>query len=55
LARVLPTLQSIQAGAAQIVNLFVAALTFIMVWIIAVQLIVLVLGWRWFRSDRGTV
>jgi ABC-type transporter Mla subunit MlaD len=55
LARVLPTLQSIQAGAAQIVNLFAAALTFIMVWIIAVQLIVLVLGWRWFRSDRGTV
>jgi hypothetical protein len=52
LARVLPTLQSIQAGADQIITLFVAALTFILLWIIAVQIIVLVIGWRWFRSDR---
>jgi ABC-type transporter Mla subunit MlaD len=49
LARVLPTLQSIQAGADQFVTLFVAVLTFILLWIVAVQLIVLVIGWRWFK------
>jgi hypothetical protein len=32
------------------VTLFIAALTFIMLWIIVVQIIVLVVGWRWFRS-----
>jgi ABC-type transporter Mla subunit MlaD len=52
LARVLPTLQSIQAGADQIITLFVAALTFILLWIMALQVIVLVIGWRWFKSDR---
>lgn len=50
LARVLPTLQSIQAGADHIITLFVAILTFILVWILAVQIIVLVIGWRWVKS-----
>jgi hypothetical protein len=50
LARVQPTLQSIQAGADQIITLFVTALTFILLWIVAVQLIVLGIGWRWFKS-----
>jgi ABC-type transporter Mla subunit MlaD len=52
LVRVLPTLQSIQTGADQIVTLSALALTFILGWIIAVQLIVLTVGWRWFRSDQ---
>ena len=50
LAQVLPTLQSIQAGADQIMTFFIAVLTFILLWIIAVQLIVLAVGWRWFKS-----
>jgi ABC-type transporter Mla subunit MlaD len=50
LARVQPTLQSIQAGADQIITLFVTVLTFILLWIVAVQLIVLGIGWRWFKS-----
>jgi ABC-type transporter Mla subunit MlaD len=53
LARVLPTLQSIQTGADQIITLFVAALTFILLWIIAVQIIVLVIGWRWLRDPAA--
>jgi len=32
------------------VTLFIAVLTFIMLWIIAVQLIVLAIGSRWFKS-----
>jgi ABC-type transporter Mla subunit MlaD len=52
LARVLPTLQSIQTGADQIVSLIALALTFILLWISAVQIIVLVIGWRWFRSNQ---
>jgi ABC-type transporter Mla subunit MlaD len=54
LARVLPTLQSIQAGVDQIVTLIALALTFILVWIMAVQMIVLASGWRWFKADRRT-
>ncbi len=54
LARVLPTLQSIQAGADQIITLIALVLTFIMVWIMAVQIIVLVIGWRWFTANRHT-
>lgn len=50
LARVQPTLQSIQAGADQIITLFVTVLTFILLWIMAVQIIVLVVGWRWVKS-----
>jgi ABC-type transporter Mla subunit MlaD len=52
LARVLPTLQSIQAGADQIITLSVLALTFIVAWIMVVQISVLIIGWRWFRIDR---
>jgi ABC-type transporter Mla subunit MlaD len=50
LKQVLPTLQSIQAGVDQIITFFIAVLTFILLWIIAVQLIVLAVGWRWFKS-----
>jgi ABC-type transporter Mla subunit MlaD len=49
LAQVLPVLESIQKGADQIISLTVLALTFSMLWISAVQIIVLVIGWRWFR------
>jgi len=52
LARVQPTLQSIQAGADQIITLFVTALTFVLLWIMAVQIIVLVIGWQWFKQNQ---
>jgi hypothetical protein len=32
------------------VTLFISALTFIMLWIVAVQLIVLAIGLRWFKQ-----
>jgi ABC-type transporter Mla subunit MlaD len=50
LARVQPTLQSIQAGADQIITLFGTVLTFILLWIMAVQLMALVIGWRWVKA-----
>ena len=33
------------------ITLFIAALTFMALWIIAVQIIVLVVGWRWFKAS----
>jgi septal ring factor EnvC (AmiA/AmiB activator) len=50
LARVQPTLQSIQTGADQIITLFVTALTFLLWWIMVVQIMVLVIGWRWVKA-----
>jgi DNA repair ATPase RecN len=50
LARVLPTLQSIQTGADQIITAIALALTFILLWIVVVQIIVLGFGWRWIKS-----
>ncbi len=50
LARTQTAVEPIGAGIPAYVALFIAGLTFIMLWIIAVQIIVLAVGWRWFRS-----
>jgi hypothetical protein len=50
LARATVAVQQISAGVPTYVTLFIAVLTFIMLWIVAVQLIVLAVGWRWFKS-----
>ena len=54
LAQVRPVLQSIQTGVDQIISLVVLALTFIMLWIVVVQIIVLAIGWRWLRPNPRT-
>jgi len=54
LDRATAAVQQMSAGVPTYVTLFIAVLTFIMLWIVAVQIIVLVIGWRWFRSDRHT-
>ena len=54
LAQVLPVLQSIKTGVDQIISLVVLALTFILLWIVVVQIIVLVIGWRWLRPNPRT-
>ncbi|NTU66187.1 MAG: hypothetical protein HGB05_22960, partial [Chloroflexi bacterium] len=50
LARASAAVQQISDGVPTYVTLFISVLTFIMLWIIAVQIIVLVVGWRWLRS-----
>ena len=50
LARASVAVQQISDGVPTYVTLFIAVLTFIMLWIIAVQLIVLAIGLRWFKS-----
>jgi ABC-type transporter Mla subunit MlaD len=50
LAQVLPTLQSIQAGAEQFITLTSVVLTFLLLWIMVVQIIVLAIGWRWIKQ-----
>ncbi len=50
LTRAQDAVQPIGAGIPAYVSLFISGLTFIMLWISVVQLIVLVIGWRWFRS-----
>ena len=52
LARATAAVQQISEGVPTYVTLFITVLTFIMLWIIVVQLIVLVIGWRWFTADR---
>ena len=49
LTRAQTAVQPISDGVPTYVTLFISALTFIMLWIIIVQIIVLVVGWRWFR------
>jgi phage-related minor tail protein len=50
LARASAAVQQISAGVPTYVTLFISVLTFIMLWIIAVQLIVLAIGLRWLKS-----
>jgi DNA repair ATPase RecN len=50
LERATAAVQQISDGVPTYVTLFIAALTFIMLWIIVVQIIVLVIGWRWLRT-----
>jgi len=50
LTRAQTAVQPIGEGTPTYVTLFIAALTFIMLWIIAVQIIVLAVGWRWFKT-----
>jgi hypothetical protein len=50
LDRATVAVQQISNGVPTYVTLFITVLTFIMLWIVAVQLIVLVIGWRWFKS-----
>lgn len=52
LTRTQTALQPIGEGIPTYVTLFIAALTFIMLWIIVVQIIVLVIGWHWLRSTQ---
>ncbi|HSQ05652.1 MAG TPA: hypothetical protein VLN59_16555, partial [Burkholderiales bacterium] len=49
LARTQDAVQPIGDGIPTYVTLFIGALTFIALWIVAVQIIVLAVGWRWFR------
>lgn len=49
LARATTAVQQISDGVPTYVTLFGAALTFIMLWIVAVQLIVLAIGLRWLK------
>ena len=53
LARATTAVQQISEGVPTYVTLFSAALTFIMLWIIAVQLIVLAIGLRWFKQPAA--
>jgi len=55
LTRTQVAVQPIGEGFPAYVTLFIAALTFIMLWIIAVQIMVLVVGWRWFRQNQSAV
>jgi hypothetical protein len=50
LARTTTAVQQISGGVPMYVTLFISALTFIMLWIVAVQLIVLAIGLRWFKQ-----
>ena len=50
LARASAAVQQISDGVPTYVTLFIAVLTFIMLWIIAVQIIVLAIGLRWLKS-----
>ncbi len=50
LDRATVAVQQISDGVPTYVTLFIAVLTFIMLWIVAVQLIVLIIGWRWVRA-----
>ncbi len=49
-ARALPVLQSIQQGAGNLITLVLGVLTFILAWLIILQLIALELGLRWSRK-----
>lgn len=49
-ARALPVLQSIQTGAGNLITLLLGVLTFILAWLIVLQLITLGLGLRWSRK-----
>jgi hypothetical protein len=53
LARATAAVQQISEGVPTYVNLFIAVLTFIMLWIVAVQLIVLVIGLHWLRQPAA--
>jgi hypothetical protein len=50
LTRATVAVQQISDGVPTYVTLFIAVLSFVMLWIIVVQIIVLVIGWRWFKS-----
>ena len=50
LTRATVAVQQISDGVPTYVTLFITVLTFIMLWIVAVQLIVLAIGWRWMKS-----
>ncbi len=50
-ARALPVLQSIQTGAGNFITLLLGVLTFVMAWLMIVQLIALGLGLRWLRKS----
>jgi hypothetical protein len=52
LTRTQTAIKPIGEGIPTYVTLFMAALTFIMGWISAVQIIVLVIGWRWLRPTQ---
>jgi len=49
-ARALPVLQSMQTGAGNLITLLLWVLTFILAWLIVLQLITLGLGLRWSRK-----
>ena len=52
LTRAQAAVQPIGEGIPMYVTLFIAAVTFIMAWIIVVQLITLAVGWQWFKFGR---
>jgi ABC-type transporter Mla subunit MlaD len=52
LTRTQTAVQPIGEGIPTYVTLFIATLTFIMLWISVVQIIVLIVGWRWLRPNQ---
>jgi ABC-type transporter Mla subunit MlaD len=54
LARAQTAVEPIGESVPAYVSFFVAALTFIMLWIVIVQIIVLVIGWQWFKPKQRT-
>ena len=54
LMRATAAVQQINAGVPTYVTLFIAALAFIMLWIVAVQLIVLAIGFGWLKKPAAS-
>jgi len=52
LARTQAAVQPIGESIPAYVTAAIGGLTFIMLWIVAVQIIVLVIGWRWFKQNQ---
>ena len=50
LARAQTAIQPIGENIPTYVTFFAAALTFIMLWIVVLQVVVLVIGWQWLKT-----
>ncbi len=52
LARARPAVESMRGGVPNDLTLFASILTFVLLWLIALQLMVLAIGWRWFKRGK---